>query len=252
MTPPREVPENRRPGAPPANKVTELDTTDDSETFSQGFEQFAFPTRYVITTNSGWVNLRGQPMSFSVGLGRNGWGIDVGRQYTDSRQGYVTGSTVTSGPNTGNNSVNKCLWILNTQANVPANNPPRDDCVTAPSLRHSSYMVLFNGNRQGVNCTPDWQCDGTSVQINPNHCPSGAPVMGNVQPWRPGLNSWGDGLYWIPPGAIVKWRYITPDWQWVMMRNPASVAHGGPAQDWAFVPGVCFQDNITYAEAPPA
>lgn len=214
----------------------------------------SLPTRYVISTSSGWVSLRSVPGDFAVGLGRDGWGIDVGRYADGYRMGYVTGTSVPNGQPTAN-TVEKCLWVGDSQASIPTGGAATRDCSAAPSLGPTSYMALFNGNRRGVNCFGEglsWTCDGTDARINASYCPYGAPVLGNVQPWRPGLGLWGNyGLYTIPPDSVVKWRYVTKDYQFAMIRNPGSVAQGGPRQDWGFIPSICLAGNFGYNELPP-
>lgn len=173
-----------------------------------------------------------------IGLGRNAWGMDIARNRSSATWawGYLTGGAT--------NPVNKCLYAEFAYLN-PAGSPSRD-CSTTGDLAPAGYMVAFNGNRDGYNCTTtngERKCDGTNVTIDPAKCPYGAPVYPNVQPWTASAAR-AEPDYIVPPGATVKWRYITKDWRHTMMRYTGSKPY---AQDWGFIDAGCIS-NYGYYE----
>ncbi len=224
--------------------LTASPTTDSFQTLGA-----VTPTRYYIGTNSGWVTLKGVPYGFALGLGKNGWGIDIGQQATGSRMGYVKGTTMNNVNGYTGPSVGRCLWVLDNQATQLTGGAAQNDCRSVPSInRDSEFMSFYNGDNY---CQPDGSCDGTPTQINGSTCPGGAPVLGNVRPWT-SQTVWGDyGIYTIPPNAWIRWRWVTKDYQFIMVRNPNSSAQGGPAQDWGFIPATCLQDRLGPVWAPP-
>jgi hypothetical protein len=197
--------------------------------------------RFQISTQSGYITLRGEQSRYVVGLGRNEWGIDIARNRSTSSWawGYLTGAN--------DNPVQKCLYAEFAYLNRAATGATRD-CSTTGDLPPSGYMALFNGNRDGVNCKRDpvtnvRTCDGSNVTIDGVRCPGGANVYPNVQPWTDNAAR-AVSAYTIPAGATVKWRYVTKDWRHTMMR------YEGPkpfAQDWGFIDGNCIS-NYGYYE----
>jgi hypothetical protein len=144
--------------------------------------------------------------------------------------GYFKGSTTTP--------INRCLW-LGTTSLAGAGDSPAHDCTSTSDLNPADYMAIWNGNRDGVNCTGtggDHKCDGTNVGLNLTNCPNGVPVFSNTQPWQGANGTVGDYLYTIPStiSTTIKWRYVTKDYRAVMMRYDGD--RNGVAQDWGFVP----------------
>lgn len=240
-----------------ANQVATL-SGDSSGSLTQSFATLAATTRYQISTQSNYVVHRGNPGGMATGLARNGWGVDVAtsRNYEGWRFGYITGGTnVVGSPSQGfypGPTVERCLWVEFDRL-ASASTSPVKDCTNTPGLNEADYLFVFNGNRNGINCFTDpvtskYYCDGTPVQIDPAKCPGGAPVMGNVQPWHPLRKLWGDYLYTIPAGTWIRWRYITKDLQFTMIRNPNTPV----IQDWGFIPSTCIsQYGYTAGPRPP-
>jgi hypothetical protein len=218
-------------------------STTTSSTFSTSALSGNFE-RQQISTSSGYITLRGEQREFVVGLGRNSWGIDIARNRSSTQWawGYVTGGAT--------NPVNKCLYAEFAYLKAASTSPTKD-CSGTNDLMPLSYMVAWNGNRNGVNCFPneetpdpdDRKCDGTNVTIDPAKCPAGAPVYPNVQPWTPNAAR-AAADYTIPAGATVKWRYITQDWRHTMMRYLGAKPY---AQDWGFIDATCIS-NYGYYE----
>jgi hypothetical protein len=238
-----------------ANQVATL--TGGTSSSTQSFSTLAALTRYQISTQSNYVVHRGNPGGMATGLARNGWGIDVAtsRNYENWRFGYITGGTnVVGSASQGfyqGPTVERCLWV-EFERLASASTSPTKDCTNTPGLNEADYVFVFNGNRDGTNCFTDPQgkyyCDGTPVQIDAAKCPGGAPVMGNVQPWNPLKKLWGDYLYTIPPSTWIRWRYITKDLQFTMIRNPNTPV----IQDWGFIPSTCItQYGYTQGPRPP-
>jgi hypothetical protein len=137
---------------------------------------------------------------------------------------------------------------------------PTHDCTNVADLREQDFMFAFNGNYTQpdpyANCDgpPITSCDGTPTYIDANRCPAGAIVLGNVQPWRPNLGLWADGLYVIPPNNWIKWRYVTKDLKFTLIRDAFRSSYpprsGAPAQDWGFVPTQCISYWPGHIEGP--
>lgn len=190
-------------------------------------------SRYTIRAKD-WLHVRAYPGSFSVGLAKNDWGVDVSFDYPGWRKpdarypfnrslhyfGYIAGSVKTP--------IQKCLWI-EVKPLTPARAGATHNCTSASALSIKDFMVAWNGHPR----------DGTDAQINGDLCPLGAPVFSNVQPWRPKTGRVGQGLYVIPPNATVKWRYTTKDFRAVNMRYEGN--RNGVAQDWGFIPTRCLR-----------
>jgi len=196
--------------------------------------------RLVISTNGGWVTLRGAPGSFAVALARNGWGFDywLGK----SHHGWLFGGV--------GGSANGCLWIRAEQVPKSGKTSPRINCqaLGADSLRESSYMRVWTGNTCKRRPDGTKSCDGRPAIIDARRCPYGAPVYANVQPWLPNTGKLGEHLYTIPAKKTVRWRYITKDGRYAMMRNP----NARPiAQDWGFIPAGCISRSSYGHQEPP-
>lgn len=199
-------------------------------------------TRYWIETGSGWITARGQHGRYAVGLLRNGWGFDVANtRGNDVWKWGFAGQDSES-------SVARCVWAQFNFLKRPSNTA-FFDCNEVGNLIPPDYMAFFNGNRYGVNCGTRSDgsefCDGTPVSVDPARCPYGAPAYTNVKPWQPNAAP-STVAYSIPVNATVRWRYVSKDWRYTMMR------YEGPkpfAQDWAFIPSYCIS-NYGYYEWP--
>jgi hypothetical protein len=188
--------------------------------------------RYSVNTTD-WTHLRGYPGSFSVGLARNNWGVDV----SFDNPTWVNGSDRGKYPFAkfshyfgylGGPGTKRCLWIETARLD-PAGNPPAHDCTSASNLYPKDYMAAWNGNPS----------DGTPVALNFSTCYLGVPVYANVQPWATN-GEVGELMYVIPTNAAVKyvrWRYLSKDVRAINMRYEGSRS---VTQDWGFIPSQCI------------
>lgn len=198
--------------------------------------------RYQIATTD-WANVRGIKQSFTVGLAHDNWGMDVAFGHPGTDQNWYYGHI------DGGGALERCLWI-GTPSLDPANNAPTHNYTHTPDLQPRDYMIVWNGNRPGINCGAT-KCDGTPLALNFAACPQGVPVFANVQPWQGGNGQVSGPLYAISPTAVVKsvrWRYLTKDLRAIMMRYTGD--RSGVAQDWGFIPSQCVQ-SASYVEWAP-
>lgn len=245
-------------GSPPADGKNPKDGPQTNATF---------PFRRAISTSAGWVTLRDAPANFVTALGHDAWGVDVGAQSPSSNWFYVNAAGSSSTPV---GQPPRCLWMESNSLVVPNNTTATVNCgASAYStwLKPSDYMFSWNGNRDGTGNNCYWinestgqrwstqpsdpnavrKCDGTNITLKPDGCPYGAPVYSNVQPWRGTSGVEGQLMYMMPNNATVKWRYLTKDFRYVMIRNPNAVSG---VQDWGFVPAACFDFTGAYIEWP--
>jgi hypothetical protein len=222
-----------------------LGSPTDASPSSSSVTTLATILRRIFSNPAGWTSLRPQPGWFTVGNAQNGWGFDLvsGRLNSGYQFGWIGGGNYSN----GEPRVAGCLW---TQATYVATEgqTPTADCSPWASIPESSYMVAWNGNVPGVNCTSSGQCDGRPIQMdNAAVCGGGTWLYQNVRPYAPYASNPVEAFQWISYSEPLKWRYITKDWRYVMVRMPSRGNAG--LQDWGFVPKVCFSDalfNPTY------
>jgi len=68
---------------------------------------------------------------------------------------------------------------------------------------------------------------------------------GNVRPWEVPARPSAPIATSLAYGAPVRWRYISRDGKWVMVRNPAAGdTDGVGVQGWYFLPRGCLPANL--------
>lgn len=193
--------------------------------------------RYAIQTPD-WVTLRNYPGHYVVANGFNGWGFDaVDPGNTLYRFGFVKGSA--------DSKVEACVYLRTDRTN-PTGGTPFFDCSNIADIRPSDFMSFWNGNIAGVNCAPpppdgDGQCDGSpaTIAINSTSCQSPDGRVGfysNVKPWAPNVMQDGRVTARIPNGQSVRYRYVTKDNRFALIRDPNSPLDN----QWGFIPSGCI------------
>lgn len=179
--------------------------------------------RQSVTTD--YTLLRRGPSSYVLGTAYRGWTVDIQQEPSGGyRWGHVYGD------------LNACLWIYDGA--VSGSTPTADAC------RHTDRII------------PEWMF--TNGQIG-GGTDDGAPVntvagpgcntwngthiigYGNVRPWLVPAQPSSPIATSVPLGGQVKWRYVSRDGAWVMVRDPyAGPTDGVGVQSWFFLPRGCF------------
>lgn len=183
--------------------------------------------RQQVTTD--YTLLRRGPHSYVVGTAYRGWTVDIQQEPLEGyRWGHVYGD------------LNACLWIYDGA--VSGSTPIADGC------RHSGRILSvseFTNGQIGGGST-----DGALVNtVAGPGCSTwdGTHIVGygNVRPWLVPASASSPVATSAPLGGQVKWRYVSRDGAWVMVRDPnAGPTDGVGIQSWFFLPRGCLPYSL--------
>ncbi|EST35798.1 hypothetical protein N566_17245, partial [Streptomycetaceae bacterium MP113-05] len=172
--------------------------------------------------------LRRGPRSYVVGTAYRGWTADIhGKQQAGYRWARVYGD------------LNACLWIY---SGAVAGTTPHDPSCGDPSWM--SVNEFTNGQIGGS------ESDGATVAtVAGAGCATwdGAHIRGygNIRPWEVPAGASAPLNGQIALGQTVRWRYVSRDGDWVMIRDPrAGSTDGTGLQGWYFIPRSCLPANL--------
>lgn len=171
--------------------------------------------------------LRRSPASYVVGTAYKGWTADI--QQSPLR-GYRWGRIF--------GTVNMCLWIYSGA--VSGSGAADQSCPTTG--RSLSTSVFTNGQIGGG------ASDGANVKLT-SACPTwdGRHIYGygNVLPWLVPTQAHNQQQMKAPIGGTVKWRYVTKDGAYVMIRDSRNGSTDGTGlSPWYFVPRGCLPASL--------
>jgi len=173
-----------------------------------------------------YVMLRSAPGSYAVGTAYRGWTVDVQQEAVNSfRWGHVYGT------------LNTCLWL--SQAGLP-----EGGASTADACRHTGRTLSTSEFTNGM--IGGTETDGASITVTGG---SGCTLYdgvhvrgyGNVRPWQTTAQPSEPIDTLVAVGETVRWRYVSRDGRWVMVRAPQHGSTDGTGlQAWFFVPRGCL------------
>ncbi len=172
--------------------------------------------------------LRRGPRSYVVGTAYRDWTADVhGEQDSGYRWARVYGT------------LNTCLWIYSGA--ISGSQTIDDSC---PSANWMPVSQFTNGQIGG---SAD---DGATVATVPGAgCQTwnGTHIIGygNVRPWQVPSVASASLASQVAIGQTVRWRYVSRDGKWVMIRDPrAGTTDGVGQQGWYFIPRGCLPASL--------
>jgi hypothetical protein len=168
--------------------------------------------------------LRRGPHSYVLGTAYRDWTVDVQQE---ALQGYRWGRVF--------GDLNMCLWVF--QDAVAGNGSVAESCDSANRIMPDSQFSSAIGG--GADDGAD-----VAVSADPAACPThdGAHIIGfgNVRPWQDATQASSPVNTLVGLGETVKWRYVSRDGQWVMVRAPQHGSTDGTGlQPWFFLPRSC-------------
>jgi hypothetical protein len=218
--------------------------------------------RVEIPTTGGYEPIRDYYQRFAIGNAYDPSGATTDGEtfdvtYKSANNNYFAGFMYGSNTNTlgfpGPKGYQDCGWIAANVLDPGSGTPLSHGCPTTNSPVHggnglitflpdSSYKYLDNGNCYPLdNCTAGSPvttvCDSTAYSnVWPMRDGGPAPANGSVAL---------DGMWVVPAGTTVGWRYVTKNKLWVMvnMTPPA----GAPAHSphWVFLYAPCVRPYTT-------
>ncbi len=153
-------------------------------------------------------------------------------------------------------------WLTRGTASSPGSCPARGP---QPPGGDAEFVAGLAGVAGLVdNCAPTEpgasSCnDGWEVALEPDRC-AAVPFYANVQPWLDApapLERPVRTIAVAPGGTLLKWRYVTRDGRWVLVRDPSIVIAadqpGGEALvPWGFVPRACLPPVLDHGVGYPS
>jgi hypothetical protein len=173
------------------------------------------PNSFVIgNAYPGWTDdVQGSPQ-FSRGPGNEG-----GAWY---RWGYLYGE-----------GFDRCAWISNANADSDgAGSVPGSKCGAPQEIDTPYFDATFTDGTKNA-------LAGDGSDTNMHYAGSGCADhdgYGNVEPWRVPATP-HNSLGVIANGTLLKWRYVSKDGHWVMVRQPGVSDPNRP--NWFFVQRGC-------------
>ena len=125
----------------------------------------------------------------------------------------------------------RCAWINNNDVDATTSTHSANKCPSGQQINDSYFYSTFtNGEHNQL------AGDGsiTHMQYDGSGC-TDTRGFGNVSPWRVPATP-ANLVGTIPNGKELRWRYVTRDGKWVLVRDPAPAA-GKP--NWYFVHRGC-------------
>jgi len=176
------------------------------------------------SVTSDYTLLRRAPASYVIGTAYRGWTVDIqGPAESGYRWGRIFGD------------LNACLWIYaGAVAGSGSANESCQDAATMPTSAFTNGVISPGAD------------DGSSIAVvaGPG-CATydGAHLIGygNVRPWLVPARASSPIPTSLVYGSTVRWRYVSRDGAFVMVRDPASGSTDGRGlQSWFFLPRGCF------------
>jgi hypothetical protein len=173
------------------------------------------------------------PNSFVIGNAYPGWTDDIqGSAQFSHGPGNEGGAWYRWGLIYGEN-FDRCAWIDSGNADADgAGHAPGSKCGTPQELDTPYFDATFTDGIKNA-------LDGDGSETHMHYAGSGCTDRngyGNVEPWRvpaTPANSLGE----IPDGLLLRWRYVSRDGDWVMVRQPGASDPNKP--NWYFVHRGC-------------
>ena len=170
------------------------------------------------------------PNSFVIGNAYPGWTDDAqGNAQFSKGKGNPNGASYRWGYLFGEN-FDHCAWV-NTEAAPGGTKENGSKCGSPQQIDTPMFMSTYaNGEHNSLGG------DGSDTHMH--YAGSGCTNRngyGNVSPWRvPATPANEVGA--VPDGKLLKWRYVSRDGQWVLVRDPAPPAN---QPNWYFVHRGC-------------
>ncbi|MEJ7833308.1 MAG: hypothetical protein WKF79_10355 [Nocardioides sp.] len=180
------------------------------------------------SVNTDYTLLRRAPRSYVIGTAYRGWTFDAhGPADAGYRWGRVFGD------------LNTCLWIY--EGAVTGSGATSESCPAASVMPVSQFTngQIGGGSDDGatVSTVAGAGCvtyDGVNIT-----------GYGNVRPWEVPARASRPIATSLRVGAPVRWRYVSRDGAWVMVRNPAAGdTDGVGTQGWYFLPRGCLPATL--------
>jgi hypothetical protein len=171
------------------------------------------------------------PNSFVIGNAYPGW-TDViqGPAQFSSGPGNPNGASYRWGYLYGEN-FDHCAWVDNDNVDPTTTVHGANLCGSPQEIDTPLFMARFTNGIHN-----DLPGDGSLTHMH--YAGSGCTDhrgFGNVAPWRvPATPANVVGV--VPDGKELKWRYVTRDGEWVLVRDPVPPAH---QPNWYFVHRGC-------------
>jgi hypothetical protein len=197
------------------------DTTDDT---GSSDDELAKATIDRITTISY------APNSYVIGNAYPGWTDDVqGNAQFSKGKGNPNGASYRWGYLFGEN-FDHCAWVNTDDAPTGAHKSG-SKCGSPQEIDTPMFMSTYTNTEHNT-------LEGDGSDTHMNYGGSGCTNhngYGNVSPWRvPATPANLVGA--VPDGKLLKWRYVTKDGHWVLVRDPAPPAN---QPNWYFVHRGC-------------
>ncbi len=170
------------------------------------------------------------PNSFVIGNAYPGW--------TDAAQGDAQFSHGPGNPNGtwyrwgylfGEN-FDHCAWV-GTGATTGGTYVPGKRCGNPQEINTPYFLATYTNGEHN-------QLAGDGSETRMHYSGSGCVDKngyGNVEPWRVPATP-ANVVGQIPDGKVLKWRYVSKDGHWVLIRDPAPPTH---QPNWYFVHRGC-------------
>ena len=171
------------------------------------------------------------PNSFVIGNAYPGW-TDVvqGNAQVSSGPGNPQGAPYRWGYLYGPH-FDRCAWVDDRDVTASTTHHSSNDCGTPRQIDTSYFLDTFtDGTRNHL------AGDGSVTHMH--YAGSGCSDRhgyGNVEPWRVPATP-GNSVGLVPDGKELRWRYVSRDGDWVLVRDPSPVS-GQP--NWYFVHRGC-------------
>ncbi len=171
------------------------------------------PNSYVIgNAYPGWTDVVQGDAQHSAGPGNEGG--------ADYRWGYLYGE-----------NFDRCAWIDNGAVDIPSSAHGAARCGDPQQIDTPQFMETFTN---GIHNSLAGDGSVTHMKYDGSGCTDHAGY-GNVSPWREPATP-ANSLGAIADGHELRWRYVTKDGEWVLVRDPTPTA-GEP--NWFFVHRGC-------------
>ncbi|HUJ61143.1 MAG TPA: hypothetical protein VLX92_21715 [Kofleriaceae bacterium] len=171
------------------------------------------PNSYVIgNAYPGWTDVIQGDAQFSAGPGNEG-----GAYY---RWGYLYGE-----------NFDRCAWIDDGAVSATTSHHGSNVCGSPQEIDTPKFMSTFT---DGIHNQLAGDGSVTHMQYDGSGC-TDKNGYGNVEPWRVPATP-ANPLGPIPDGKELRWRYVSRDGKWVLVRDPAPES-GKP--NWYFVHRGC-------------
>lgn len=184
--------------------------------------------------DSDYTLLRRAPRSYVIGTAYRGWTVDVqGPADASYRWGRVFGD------------LNSCLWIY--EGAVTGDGSANQSCSADPEVMPVSEFT--NGQIGGG---ADDGADVATVAGVGCATYDGVHLVGygNVRPWQVPTVASAALATTLVAGATVRWRYVSRDGAFVMVRDSAGGSTDGVGlQSWFFLPRDCLPAGLPNAQA---